>query len=435
MALKAPSKYSEKIYVTVYDVLEEHGFSEAIVDALADPIKKSRLEHLNDQLDTLLLELKSNWDLYKNLSQQKRTSQSADETNFLKTQYRAYNTLDSWMSYNNISAVLEQKGSELQLDALQTTIENLIMEIYNLIQEILVQMNPQSETTDYAIYFSNNNTTYRGVVSRDELHNGAYNKYVYIGSNGAIMMKKEITKLLLQDKEKTSAITNMEVYQGIIKIAIEEIMSIRLQRQMLTDFAAGHHLGAHKDNIYDAGETVALTEDEIMALYARYSNIAQQAVGSSGASAKNTWTQIYAAINRGHIAEAYERYIQDSDANKEPNIEPERLRSYLEESLGNDPWYSQGDVNSTQVKSFFDNQDRKMASLFSIITLATSVSNIIKHGLSIYLKDFAPNKQTVEQMKNLMKKKREEIDAMASMAAVEPYEQAMEEIRSILQNM
>ena len=28
MALKAPSKYSEKIYVTVYDVLEEHGFSQ-----------------------------------------------------------------------------------------------------------------------------------------------------------------------------------------------------------------------------------------------------------------------------------------------------------------------------------------------------------------------------------------------------------------------
>jgi hypothetical protein len=137
-----------------------------------------------------------------------------------------------------------------------------------------------------------------------------------------------------------------------------------------------------------------------MALYARYSNIAWETIQSQNADAqKSMWTQIYGAINRGHIAEAYERYIQDSDPFKEPNIDSDRLMGYLQESLGNDPWYARGDVNvgakRIQVKSYFDNQDRQLASLYSIINLATSLSTIVRQGLEFYL-DFAkPNSQAV----------------------------------------
>jgi hypothetical protein len=56
------------------------------------------------------------------------------------------------------------------------------------------------------------------------------------------MLKKEITQFL-QDSGKASVITHNEIYSAIIKIAIEEITEIRLQKEMVRAIASTEHLG------------------------------------------------------------------------------------------------------------------------------------------------------------------------------------------------
>ena len=51
----------------------------------------------------------------------------------------------------------------------------------------------------------------------------------------------------------------------------------------------------------------------------------------------------------------------------------------LKQSLGDDPWYIAGDVGDVQVKTFFDKQDRRVASYNSIISLGYTLISIIKN--------------------------------------------------------
>lgn len=434
--MTTPSLYGDKIYISVYDVLSEAGFYDALLESLNDPTKNDNIKQTNDLLEEQLVELKSKWDQFKYLKT-KNNSQSEDESNFLQYQYRAYNALEDWMSQNNLSAVLEAKGAELQLESVENEIEILIVQVYETVQKLLEILNPASSTTDYAIYFTGkNNYTYRGTISREELHSEKFKSYISVGRNGAVMLKKEITQFLQEQEQegKASPITNTEVYNTIIKIAIEEITAIRLQKEMIRAIAETEHLYGERDNRFDALEAVGLSEGAIMALYSRYSNIAWETIWQQNSNVqKSVWTQIYGAINRGHIAEAYERYVQDSNPFEEPNINPNRLMEYLQESLGNDPWYARGDVNvggkRIQVKSYFDNQDRQLASLFSIINLATSLSTIVRMGMTYYLDLAKPNSQAKHKMDGLMKKKAKEMDEMASIAATEEYKEALEQIR------
>ena len=46
--------------------------------------------------------------------------------------------------------------------------------------------------------------------------------------------------------------------------------------------------------------------------------------------------------------------------------------------MGNDPWYIAGDVGDTQVKAFFDKNDRAIASYSSIIALGQTLLGIIR---------------------------------------------------------
>lgn len=437
--MTTPSLYGDKIYISVYDVLSEAGFCQALVESLRDPAKEASIKEKNRLLEKQLIELKSMWDQFKYLKT-KNNSQSEDESNFLQHQYRAYNSLEAWMSQNSLSTVLEAKGAELQLESVENEIEILIVQVYETVQELLEILNPASSTTDYAIYFTGkNNQTYRGTVSREELHNTDLKKYISVGRNGAVMLKKEITQFL-QEQGKASPIIHTEVYDAIIKIAIEEITAIRLQKEMIRAIADTEHLYGERDNRLDAGEAVALSEGAIMALYSRYSNIAWETIQQQNPEVqKSMWTQIYGAINRGHIAETYERYIQDSDPFAEPNIDPNRLMEYLQESLGNDPWYARGDVNTgekrIQVKSYFDNQDRQLASLFSIINLATSLSTIIRMGMEFYLDLAKPNSQAIHQMEALIKKKNNEMSEMASITATAEYQEALAQIKEWIGNL
>ena len=83
------------------------------------------------------------------------------------------------------------------------------------------------------------------------------------------------------------------------------------------------------------------------------------------------------ALNRGHFVEAYERVRQSRTATGVPQI---GYYQALKDSLGDDPWYIGGDVNQTQVKSFFDNNDRRIASFDSIIKLGKTLVQLVTIG-------------------------------------------------------
>ena len=312
-------------------------------------------------------------------------------------------------------------------------ISKLIWDLYEQEQVILSLLNKNSQTTEYSIYFfgDGDKEVLRGTISTEELHQH-YGDMVYIADNGAVMLKKNIVEYLKE--EGKSSLVNFNIYDEIIKIAIQEITEIRTKQEILRQISSMEHLGDQRDNQYDAGLAVEFSEQDIMALYSRYAGIAIGTVRKTDSNSQNrVWSQIYAAINRGHIAEAYERYYQ-SDFDSE-TIQPEVLQGFLAESLGNDPWYSRGDVNATQVKSFFDSQDRKMASLSSIISLATSLSILLKRGIKEYKEIMKPSEKSLKAMDKTLATQRKKMDAMASTMHTKVFQNAMQELENMIINL
>ena len=70
---------------------------------------------------------------------------------------------------------------------------------------------------------------------------------------------------------------------------------------------------------------------------------------------KNPSSSFYRGVNKGHIAEAFERHYQLSHVNENDlysdNFDKQDIGTLLWLSKGNKPWYAGGDVGSTQVKS------------------------------------------------------------------------------------
>ena len=429
MALQAPSLYGGKIWVSVYDVLTEAGFTEELLKSLSDPQILNKVEQEIRILDNKLSELQSEWSLYKTLASQSGF-QGIDEASFLSAQHYSYNLLDSWAKEYAPSVYLEQQGKDLQYEAIKNKISKLIWDLYEQEQVILSLLNKNSQTTEYSIYFfgDGDKEVFRGTVSTEELHQH-YGDMVYIADNGAVMLKKNIVEYL--KSEEKSSLVNFNIYDEIIKIAIQEITEIRTKQEILRQLSSMEHLGDQRDNQYDAGLAVEFSEQDIMALYARYAGIAIETIRKTDPNSQNrVWSQIYAAINRGHIAEAYERYYQ-SDFDSE-TIQPEVLKGFLAESLGNDPWYSRGDVNATQVKSFFDSQDRRMASLSSIISLATSLSILLKKGIKEYKEIMKPSTKSIKAMDQALATHREKMDAMASAMHTKVFQNAMKELENMM---
>jgi hypothetical protein len=88
------------------------------------------------------------------------------------------------------------------------------------------------------------------------------------------------------------------------------------------------HLGENLWRKYQRLYKLVGSEAKITGLYASYM------VGQVSSDARRTSLK-GAFINRGHLFEALERYVQGATNG---------LVDILGESLGNDPWFTQGDV-------------------------------------------------------------------------------------------
>ena len=247
--------------------------------------------------------------------------------------------------------------------------------------------NPIVDT--YVIYFygdKNDNGTQEIIRGQISSTDEAFMKHLVVNSVGDIELSKSIINDMMNRQHEIIANakdpTNMDnTYQIYMDELIKEAGAfyndiVKKVTDMLKE-SGQTHLGNDKDSELDAAAT-ALSEREFVEniIEQHQENLRQFLYANEGytGSSKNR-------INRGHLAEAFERLYQaHKDANPgEPNID---YATAVQESLGNDPWYMQGDVGTAQVKSFFDKSNRRVASLKSLQSLCEKLIMVLTSILS-----------------------------------------------------
>ena len=247
--------------------------------------------------------------------------------------------------------------------------------------------NPIVDT--YVIYFyGDKNADGTQEIIRGEISSTdeAFMNNLVVNSAGDIELSRSIIKDMLNKQHEVIANakdpTKMNnTYQIYMDALIKEAGAfyndiVKKVTDMLKE-SGQTHLGNDKDSELDAA-AIALSEREFVEniIEQHQENLRQFLYANEGytGSSKNR-------INRGHLAEAFERLYQaHKDANPgEPNID---YAAAVQESLGNDPWYMQGDVGTAQVKSFFDKSNRRVASLKSLQSLCEKLIMVLTSILS-----------------------------------------------------
>lgn len=289
---------------------------------------------------------------------------------------------------DNNSALLDNKE-------LETFIQNDLLDLMELEQQIMTALINMKLFEDgsisvvdaYAIYFygeKNSNGTreiVRGEIRSDDKR---FKKSLFVDSEGNINLSVSIIKELTDTEQEVIAnAKNSEnnVYQMYMDNLIREAGAfyndIVKQIQNLLKEARQEHIGNDRDSKLDASIQAINDQNKVEKIIEQHQENLRQFLYSNQNSSSLSKNQ----INRGHLAEAFERLYQaHKDANpNEPNIDYAKA---VEDSLGNDPWYKQGDVGSKQVKSFFDRNNRQVASFSSLKSLCNNLIVVLESIIS-----------------------------------------------------
>lgn len=238
--------------------------------------------------------------------------------------------------------------------------------------------NLRSNTSTYAVYYKGKSSgeILRGEIAAEDLYSS---DYIYVTEKGTIQMSKKIlqdTTGLVQNITSTIAANEIGTYDPSFQKDLEDIIQsaaaffkdVQDKYVSLRQTASGEHLGGYRDNELDS--QAAALDDESAVMELMETHVAQMQA-SFFTSQKGGFKG--SRINKGHIAEAYERLRQSRvNGDSKPSF-----YGLVEESLGNDPWYISGDVGDVQVKTFLDNNDRQIATFGSIIELGSNLYLII----------------------------------------------------------
>lgn len=296
---------------------------------------------------------------------------SEQALSMLKRESAKAKRLESFSEYRN----LFQAHVGLTIENAEKEIQSVILATFKLEHKMLDKLTKNKTTTaDYAIYFysgDSNKEIKRGSISAEDLYNS---NFITVSKKGAIMLKKDIIKAenVLQYAENTNSILNESMREDLEKI-IQEAYSffsdIQVQYDNLSATASKLHLGDKMDSEYDAAKSAVENTNRV---------IQERIAALTNWMFNNQRTKIpNSAMNRGHFVEAYERVRQSRNTDGIPQIS---YYQALKESFGDDPWYIGGDVNQTQVKSFFDGKDRRIASFDSIIKLGHTLISLVTSG-------------------------------------------------------
>lgn len=299
----------------------------------------------------------------------------------------------SFRNYNKNSPIENAKKKQ----------EQLLIKIFLLIHRILDTLSKgTTKTTEYSIYYNTpeqvgSGEFFRRTFTTRELYQaGAFSINEY---GGIVIKRSTILKLheTMKQNEKdyqdflrnNQYTTQARGYQEIANAAIERMVArfheMDNELSGIGVEATESHLGGKRWERYKFLRDIATWSGQASALYERYMLHNVKNVDMRKAS-----------YNRGHIVEAYERFLK---ANPKSTIHQDssQFKQYFEESLGNLPWYAGGDVGNTQVKSLFadstkyNEQSVNVASIKSIVGLINELLTLLNMSSTGELQDRVKN--------------------------------------------
>ena len=262
------------------------------------------------------------------------------QTHLIRGKQASYiDALNSKMGdYSRYGQVTIESNAEAQQ-------KKIIKELFLLIHKILDYLSSgATATTEYAIYYNTDDqresgTFIRRVVSSKTL----YESDAFVVTEAGVMLPRNKLKDLFGKLDtlehqfgQFSVHSTSGAYSELAKQAIEAMADLfhEMDKEVeyLTDTMKREHLGQKKWEQYLYYRNMANWGSRAQATYNKYM------LNSQYGELRR------AAYNRGHIGEAYERYLQTGGTD---------WAALFSESTGNLPWYAGGDVGSTQVKTLF----------------------------------------------------------------------------------
>lgn len=194
--------------------------------------------------------------------------------------------------------------------------------------------------------------------------------YLQVNNQGNLMLSQQVTqaKELLKDTEDLSQNEQaLKDLDELVKTMMAFFRELSSEYNKIKAEATKKHLGYEKDRIHDVLLEMQ-KNNEIKETFNERVNRMREFLFAGGKIG------LGGRINRGHIVEAY-RHLQQARQNGDS------ISYYkaLQLALNDDPWYIGGDVGSTQVKAFFDKNDRQIATYSSIVSLGHKLVNMIKN--------------------------------------------------------
>lgn len=325
-----------------------------IKNTLNDPAAQARLSQYEAELNALIVRI------HRSESRNQQLS---------KTYSNLLNQLYAGVVDQSLSAI---HMVETQSNELNQEMQQIINELFQKEHEILDYLSQSAtETAKYAIYYSSEQrgreTVLRGEISAKELYNSGQMTI----TNQGITLERENIQKMFESKGTTRELTPEEIqkYMALAETAIKHMEAalgmLRAELEHIERQKRREHLGDDLWRKYKNLQRLVGSQYSQDIIKSRYLYGLMTSGTMRGPTLRGSF------MNRGHIYEALERYIQGSTKG---------LEEVLGESIGHDPWWTQGDVGNIQVKSMVGTQSTqvKVASMSSILRVAEFLQTLLK---------------------------------------------------------
>lgn len=314
-------------YISVNQAIARSRMAEEILKTLQNPEELTQLQIKGRKLASLFEALSQS---VTALSEESKIEEHQNTILNSLTQIQSIGKTASSMN-ENLSRQLQMKKMVLRKKTDSKQINKTIKDIFILEHDILDRMTGgATKTSEYAIYYSSknkgNNEIYRGTVDAKKLYKS---QYVATDKEGNIILKRSIVEnqklMKLWTDEKTKKVNNVaesEHYKNMAKIITAYNVTLQAQYQDLRAIASNIHLGLERDNKLDVLQTMVEGSNELqnfaMEIYQRYRGVANK-------------VNFFSIINRGHLVEAFERFLTLPD---DQQMHYESYLDLLKQSLG-----------------------------------------------------------------------------------------------------
>lgn len=373
-------------------------FSNELLQAVIHTVKTKtvEMERYKVLLTQRLVEAQTAIHRYEVLEKMQARQRSMTDR---ESQQRIIQDMDNLSSLSraadSLVASYRQSSDDFQLQTAEETFQTAIINLYTLEHEIIDFLTSGlSATTTYAIYYDASHIPgmegdasgefFRGEISPEELK-----EFFNITENGTIQLRRSkslIDKLQKNfqsdNKGTTKKYSTQDIWQKLTMAILgnlqQHLYDWMDKLKNLNQIAFKEHLGRKRYAPY-------VTLNQLFG-FKNFEMKEQYAASTLAQVYKKymlTWNQDYAgfslrglAYNRGHIAEAFERYLVHAGSQSLEPTDDDIIR-YLNESVNDLPWFAGGDVGSTQVKALFgDIATVQIASANTICSLANELASL-----------------------------------------------------------